>query len=100
MALQRQARQMWGPRLQRMKAVVLRQKRVQVEGQDDGLFLDRMHRRPRLLQPGRKIGHRRPLLALGRRFRISPVALRKNPQALLTMSYCSAERLFRGGEPV
>src|SRR5262245_56162996 len=43
---------------------------------------------------------RRPVLPLGDRLLVDPVALGQHPQALLTILYCSTDRLCRGGAPM
>ena len=87
-------------RLQRIEAVIERQQRVAPEGDDDRLFLDGEHRRPRLLRAGRQVGDRGPLLPLGDGLLVDPVAPGERPQALLTMLYRSTDRLCRRGAPM
>src|SRR5271165_3970062 len=70
------------------------------EGDDDRFFLDRQHRRLRILRPGRQIGNRAPLLPLCDRLLVDPVALGEPPQALLTMLYRSTDRRCRRGAAV
>ena len=63
------------------------------EGDYDGLFVRRQDRGGGLLRTGRQIGDQRPLLPLGDRLLIDPVAPCERPQALLTMLYRSTDRL-------
>ena len=97
---QRRPRKMRDGRLQGIKAIVERQQRKAAKGDDHRLVLDRQDRRLRLGWPRRNIGHRGPLLPLGDRFLVDPVALGQCSQALLTMLYRSTDCLCRGGAPV
>ena len=87
-------------RLKRIKAIIQREKRVSAESDDDRLLVRRQHRRMRLLWPCGAIGHRRPFLPFGDRLLIDTVTLGERPQALLTILYCSTDRLCRAGAPV
>src|SRR5271154_2331136 len=70
------------------------------EGDDDRFFLDRQHRRLRILRPGRQIGNRAPLLPLCDGLLVDPIAFGEPPQALLTMLYRSTDRRCRRGAAV
>ena len=61
------------------------------EGDDDRFFLDRQHRRLRILRPGRQIG---------KNGSVDPIAFGEPPQALLTMLYRSTDRRCRRGAAV
>jgi hypothetical protein len=98
--MQRRTRKVWNGWLERVKTIVERQKRVLPEGDDDGLFLNRKHRRLRLFRAGRKIGDRCPLLPFRNRLLVDAVAFRKRSQALFTILYCSTDCLCRRGAAV
>src|SRR5665213_1238026 len=87
-------------RLQRIEAIVQRQQRMPAKGDDDRLVLDGQDRRSRLPGTRREIGRRDPLLPLGDRLRVDPVASGQNSQALLTMLYRSTDCLSRAGASV
>ena len=87
--VQRRPRQMRDGRLQGIEAIVERQQRMAAKGDDHRLILDREDRRLRLGWPHRQIGHRGPLLPLGDRLLVDPVALGQRSQARLTMLYRS-----------
>src|SRR5690348_14582358 len=81
------------------QAIVERQ-RVTAKGDSDRLLLDRQHRGSRFFQARRQIGDRAALLPLGHGLLVDPVASSQSPQALLTMLYCSTDRLCRRGAAV
>src|SRR5208283_2439496 len=87
-------------RLERIQAIVQRQKRMPAESDDDGFFLDRQNCRPRLLRPCALIANGRALSPFGDGLLIDAVSLGEGPQALLTMLYRSTHRLCRAGAPV
>ncbi len=87
-------------RLEGIEAIIQRQQRVLTKGNDDCLFLERQHRGSRFPRAGRQIGNRRPLLPFGDGLLVDPVALGQRPQALLTILYCSTDRLCRCGAAV
>lgn len=71
-------------RLQRVEAIVQRQQRVLVEGDDNRLLLlKRQHRRARLSWFARQVGCRSALPPLGDGLRVDPVAIGRRPQALM-----------------
>src|SRR5580704_2221974 len=86
--------------LQGIKAVVERQQSMPSECNDDGLFLCGQDCRSGLLGSCRQVGNGRPRFPLSDRLRVDAIALRKRPQALLTMLYRSTDRLCRRGAPV
>src|ERR1700677_734114 len=98
--MQRRARQMRDRGLQGIKAVVERQQSMPSEGDNDGLFLCWQDCRSGLLGSCRQVGNGGPHFPLGDRLRVDAVALRKPPQALLTMLYRSTDRLCRRGAPM
>src|SRR5690606_25742349 len=98
-AVQRCWRQVRDRRLQGVEAVIQGQQRVPAKGDDDRLFLDRQHGRPGLLRPSLPVIESPALPPLRHRLRIDPVAPGQNPQALLTILYCSTNRRCRAGVP-
>src|SRR6187401_1637626 len=86
--------------LESLEAVIERQQRVTPEGDDDRLVFQRQHRGMWLLWSRRQISHAAPLLPLRNRLLVDAIALRENPQALLTMLYRSTDRRSRRGAPV
>ena len=91
-AMQRRAGQMRDRRLQGVKAVVERQQGMFAERDDDRLFFDRQHRRMRVPRTRWQVPGLRAPLPLGDGLLVDAVALRQNPQALLTMLYRSTVR--------
>lgn len=87
-------------RLQGIEAVVQRQERVSAEGDDDRFLLDAQHSRAGILGAGPNIGSAVPASPLGNGLLVDAVALRQNPQALLTMLYRSTHCRCRAGAPV
>src|SRR3954452_19627713 len=70
------------------------------EANDDRLFLDRQHRRPRLLWSRPSVHDRAARLPLAHRLLIDAVTSGERSQALFTMLYRSTDRLSRRGAPV
>src|ERR1700756_4378845 len=70
------------------------------ESDDDRLALDGEDGRPGLRGACRKIDDAPALLLFGDCFLVDSVALREGSQALLTILYCSTDRLRRDGAPV
>src|SRR5690606_31885211 len=99
-AVQRCWRQVRDRRLQGVEAVIQGQQRVPAKGDDDRLFLDRQHGRPGLLRPSLPVIESPALPPLRHRLRIDPVAPGQNPQAFLTILYCSTNRRCRAGATV
>src|SRR5208283_4055617 len=99
-AVQRRAGQVRDCRLQGIEAIIEGEQRMVSEGDDDRFFLDRQHRRLRILRPGRQIGNRAPLLPLCDGLLVDPIAFGEPPQALLTMLYRSTDRRCRRGAAV
>src|SRR4051794_37495442 len=87
-------------RLECVQAVIERQKRMPAEANDDRLFLDRQHRRPRLLWSRPSVHDRAARLPLAHRLLIDAVTSGERSQALFTMLYRSTDRLSRRGAPV
>src|SRR6476620_11716492 len=92
--------QMLDGRLERIEAIVERQQRMPPESDDDRLLLD--GKDGRLGFPGtcREIGDSLALLPLRDSLLVDPMALGERSQALLTILYCSTDRLRRGGAAV
>src|SRR5271154_3484451 len=67
------------------------------KGDNDRLVFDRQHRGFRFFRTSRQIGDRATLLPFGDGLLVDPVVLGQRPQALLTMLYCSTDRLCRRG---
>src|SRR5271169_6546545 len=67
------------------------------KGDDDRLVFGRQHRGFRFFRTSRQIGDRATLLPFGDGLLVDPVVLGQRPQALLTMLYCSTDRLCRRG---
>src|SRR5215210_7590131 len=86
--------------LERIEAVIQRQKRVPPKGDNHGFLRQGQHGRSRRFQPGRQIGCRRALLPLGDGFRVNPVASGEDSQALLTMLDRATHRRCRAGAPM
>ena len=70
------------------------------ESDDDGLILRRKDCRLWLSGSGWQVGHCGSLLPFGNRLGIDAVALGERSQALLTILYCSTDRLCRFGASV
>src|SRR3954471_9096447 len=70
------------------------------EANDDRLFLDRQHRRSRLLWSRPSVHDRAARLPLAHRLLIDAVTSGERSQALFTMLYRSTDRLSRRGAPV
>src|SRR3954470_8316579 len=87
-------------RLECVQAVIERQKRMPAEANDDRLFLDRQHRRSRLLWSRPSVHDRAARLPLAHRLLIDAVTSGERSQALFTMLYRSTDRLSRRGAPV
>ena len=87
-------------RLQRIEAIVERQQRMPPEGDDDRLVLDGKDGRLGFLGACRKIGNGLALLPLRDSLLVDTVAPGERSQALLTILYCSTDRLRRGGAAV
>src|SRR3954465_7335280 len=87
-------------RLGCVQAVIERQKRMPAEANDDRLFLDRQHRRSRLLWSRPSVHDRAARLPLAHRLLIDAVTSGERSQALFTMLYRSTDRLSRRGAPV
>src|SRR3954469_9203419 len=86
--------------LERVEAVVQRQECVPPKGNDDGLFLEREHRRLGLLGSGGPVGNRATLLPLGDGLWIDAVTSGENSQALLTMLDPATHLRRRAGAPM
>src|SRR5919107_5713206 len=99
-AVQGRACQVWDGGLKRVEAVVERQKRVAPESDNDGLLLDRQHRRSGLARAGWQIGIGCALPPLRDRFLVDAIALGERSQTLLTMLYRSTNRRRRCGAPM
>src|SRR5215207_5513213 len=99
-AVQGRACQVWNGGLQRVEAVVERQKRVAPECNHDGLFLDRQHRRSGFSRASWQIGMRGALPPLRDRLLVDAIALGERSQARLTMLYRSTDRRSRCGAPM
>ena len=87
-------------RLQRIEAVIERQQRMPPESDDDRLVLDGKNGRLGFLGACRQIGDGLALLPLRDGLLVDPVALGERSQALLTILYCSTDRLCRRGAAV
>src|SRR5918997_6745895 len=99
-AVQGRACQVWDGGLERVEAVVERQKRVTPESDNDGLLLDRQHRRSGLTRASWQIGVGGALPPFRDRLLVDAIALGERPQALLTMLYRSTDRRRRCGAPM
>src|SRR4051794_37452295 len=99
-AMQTGARQVRDRGLERVEAVIQRQKCVPPEGDNHGFLFQGQHGRSRRFRSGRPIGCRRALLPLGDGFWVNPVTSGENSQALLTILYCSTDRRRRAGAPM
>ena len=99
-SMQRRARQMWNGGLKRVEAIIEWQQRVPAKGDNHGLFFKGKNCRMWVLRTCRKVGQRSSFPPLGDRLLIDPIALRKCPQALLTILYCSTDCLCRCGAAV
>lgn len=77
-----------------------RQQRMPAKGNDNGLVLDREDRGFCILGARGKIANRIALLPLGHGLLVDAVALGNRSQALLTILYCSTDRLCRRGAAV
>ena len=98
--MQRRAGQVRDRGLQGVEAVVQRQQCMLAKGNDHRLLLDAQHRGMRVLGAGPHIDGAASASPLGNRFGVDPVALGENPQALLTILYCSTDCRCRAGAPV
>ena len=87
-------------RLSWIQAIIKGQEGMPSEGHDDRLFFNGKNCRSWLSGSCPHISHRVEFALLGHRLWIDAVALRKSPQALLTMLYRSTDRLSRGGAPM
>src|SRR3954451_22234693 len=87
-------------RLGGVQAVIERQKRMPAGANDDRLFLDRQHRRSRLLWSRPSVHDRAARLPLAHRLLIDAVTSGERSQALFTMLYRSTDRLSRRGAPL
>jgi hypothetical protein len=74
--------------LQSAKAIIERQHEVLTKGDDERFFVDREHRRPRLLRSGLQVVCGLTLLPARDRLRIDAVAAREAADALRTFLYC------------
>src|SRR5215218_8244986 len=99
-AVQGRACQVWDGWLERVEAVVERQKRVAPECNHHGLFLDRQHRRSGFSRARRQIGMGGALPPLRDRLLVDTIALGERSQARLTMLYRSTDRRSRCGAPM
>ena len=99
-AMQRRSGQVRNSGLQGVETVIQRQQRVLAEGNDNRFFLDGEHRGMSILRAGSHIGSVTPAPPLGDRLRVDPVALGQDPQALLTILYCSTDCRCRAGASV
>src|ERR1700741_3289026 len=87
-------------RLQGIETIVEREQRMPTESDHDRLVLDGQDCGLWLPWSGRQIGDRAALLPLRDGLRINAIAPRKDPQARLTILYCSTDRLCRCGAAV
>src|SRR5215210_521048 len=99
-AVQGRACQVWDGWLERVEAVVERQKRVAPECNHHGLFLDRQHRRSGFSRASWQIGMGGALPPLRDRLLVDTIALGERSQARLTMLYRSTDRRSRCGAPM
>ena len=99
-AMQGRACQMLDRGLKSIKTIVQRQQRVSAKGNDDRFFLYRKNRGSWRPGSGWKVGDRRTLLPLKNGLGVDVIACSKRSQALLTILYCSTDRLCRGGARV
>ena len=98
--MQGRARQVGDRCLQGVEAIVERQERVAPEGDDDGLVCGGEHRGAGVCRAGSEVMDRASLPPLGDRLRIDAMPPGQGPQALLTILYCSTDRLCRRGAAV
>src|SRR5688500_16687205 len=99
-AVQGRACQVWDGGLERVEAVVQRQKRVAPEGDNDSFLLDRQHRRSGLSRASWQIGVGGALPPLRDRLLVDAIALGERSQARLAMLYRSTDRRRRCGAPM
>src|SRR5215207_5376753 len=98
-AVQGRACQVWDGRLERIEAVVERQKCVAPECDHDGLLLDRQHCRSGFSRASWQIGVGGALPPLRDGLLVDAIALGERSQARLTMLYRSTDRRSRCGAP-
>src|SRR3954466_2030855 len=92
-------------RLECVQAIIERQKRMPAEANDDRPFLDRQHRRSRVLWSRPSVHDRAARLPLAHRLLIDAVTSGERSQALFTMLYRSTDRegadpSFRSRQPI
>lgn len=93
-AVQGRAGEMRDRCLQRIQAIIKGQQRMLAKGDDDGLLLNRQDRRLGSSRPPRLVVHRASFLPSGDSLCVDPVPIGQDPQALLTILYCSTYRLI------
>src|SRR5437763_9454649 len=98
--MKRRARQTRDRGLKCIETVIEREKGVLAEGDDDRLLLQAENRRSRRLGTHRRILHVGALAPLLNRLGVDAVPSGQSPQALLTILYCSTDRLSRRGAAV
>jgi hypothetical protein len=92
--MQRRPRQVGNAGLQGIEAVIKRQQSVLPERHDDRFFRDAQHRGMGILGARPDIGCAAPPPPLGNRLGVDPMPFGENPQALLTILYCSTASLL------
>jgi len=86
--------------LQGIESIIERQQCVSAKRDNNRFPFARQDCGMRILRAGRKIGYGCSALPFGDGLLVDAVALRKRSQALLTILYCSTDRLCRPGAAV